>query len=205
MIDLYAAPTSNGLRAKIMLDECGLPYKLHPVDLAKGENKTPEFLKLNPMGAIPVIVDPEGPGGKPVTMAQSVGILTYLAEKSGKFLPKDPSKRPIFWQALNAAATDLGPTLGDIFAIMRSPEKHQPSQAIFEGRFKNQLKVLDGNLGRQKYVAGDEITIADFATYAVIYRAEQTVAPLLAGFPNLERWRKEMAARPGTQKGLKFA
>jgi GST-like protein len=205
VIDLYAAPTSNGLRAKIMLDECGLPYKLHPIDLTKGENRTPEFLKLNPMGAFPVIVDPEGPGGKPITMAQSVGILTYLAEKSGKFMPKDAGSRPIFWQALNAAATDLGPTLGDIFAIQRSPEKHQPSQAIFEGRFKAQLKVLDGNLGRQKYVAGDEATIADFATYAVIYRAEQTVAPLLQGFPNLERWRKDMAARPGTQKGLKFA
>lgn len=204
MIDLYAAPTSNGLRAKIMLDECGLPYKLHPIDLMKGENKTPEFLKMNPMGAIPVIVDSEGPGGKPVTMAQSVGILTYLAEKAGKFLPSDPSRRPIFWQALAAAATDLGPTLGDIFAIMRSPEKHQPSQAIFEGRFKNQLRVLDGYLGKQKYVAGDEITIADFATYAVVFRAEQTVAALLEGFPNLERWRKEMAARPGTQKGVKF-
>jgi len=205
VIDLYAAPTSNGLRAKIMLDECGLPYKLHPVDLAKGENKTPEFLKMNPMGAIPVIVDNEGPGGKPVTMAQSIGILAYLAEKSGKFMPKDPAQRPIFWQALAAAATDLGPTLGDIFAIMRSADKHQPSQAIFEAKFKNQLKVLDGNLGKQKYVAGDEITVADFAAYAVIYRAEQTVAALLQGYPNLDRWRKEMAARPGVQKGLKFA
>ena len=205
MIDLYAAPTSNSMRARMALEECGLAYVFHPVALEKGEHKTPQFLAMNPNAQVPVIVDHEGPGGQPLTLSQSSAILVYCAEKSGKFMPKDAGSRPIFWQALNAAATDLGPTLGDIFAIQRSAEKHQPSQAIFEGRFKAQLKVLDGNLGRQKYVAGDEATIADFATYAVIYRAEQTVAPLLQGYPNLERWRKDMAARPGTQKGLKFA
>ncbi|CAN0531767.1 unnamed protein product, partial [Laminaria digitata] len=90
MIDLYAAPTSNGLRAKIMLDETGLDYKLHPVDLGARDNQTPDYLKLNPMGLIPTIVDPDGPGstdGQPFTLTQSMAILAYLAGKSGKFLP----------------------------------------------------------------------------------------------------------------------
>ena len=96
MIDLYAAGTSNGMRARIALEECGLTYNFHPIDLDKGENKTPQFLAMNPIGQIPVIVDNEGPGGKPVTMSQSSAILMYCAEKSGKFLPKDPADRPAF-------------------------------------------------------------------------------------------------------------
>ena len=91
MIDLYAAGTSNGMRARIALEECGLPYKLLPIDLAKGEHKTPQFLAMNPNGQIPVIVDHDGPGGKPLTLSQSTAILLYCAEKSGKFLPKDPA------------------------------------------------------------------------------------------------------------------
>src|SRR5439155_1638750 len=93
MIDLYAAGTSNGMRARIGLEECGLAYNLHPIDLAKGEQKSPSFLAMNPNGQIPVIVDSDGPGGKPVTISQSVAVLMYCAEKSGKFLPKDPATR----------------------------------------------------------------------------------------------------------------
>ena len=89
MIDLYAAGTSNGIRARIALEECGLAYKLHPIALEKGENKTPQFMALNPNAQIPVIVDHEGPGGKPVTVSQSSAILVYAAEKSGWFIPKD--------------------------------------------------------------------------------------------------------------------
>src|ERR687895_2773627 len=90
MIDLYAAGTSNGIRARIALEECGLAYKLHPIALEKGENKTPQFTALNPNAQIPVIIDHEGPGGRPVTVAQSSAILIYAGEKSGKFMPKDP-------------------------------------------------------------------------------------------------------------------
>src|SRR5205809_8000992 len=94
MIDLYAAGTSNGMRARIGLEECGLAYNFHPLDLGKGEQKSPSFLAMNPNGQIPVIVDSDGPGGKPVTVSQSVAVLLYCAEKSGKFLPKDPAARP---------------------------------------------------------------------------------------------------------------
>jgi GSH-dependent disulfide-bond oxidoreductase len=140
VIDLYAAGTSNGMRAKIMLEECGVPYTLHPIDLMKGDQKKPEFLARNPWGQIPVIVDSEGPGGKPMTLSQSVGIMLYLAEKTGKFIPQDSAKRAAFWQALMNAASDMGPTLGSIFTIVRSKEPHKPSQQIFEDRWKGYMQ-----------------------------------------------------------------
>src|SRR3982750_556145 len=105
MIDLYAAGTSNGMRARIALEECGLKYNWHPVDLMKGEQKTQQFMELNPNAAIPVIVDHEGPGGKKITMTQSSAIMMYAAEKSGKFIPKDPAKRAAMLEAYMAAST----------------------------------------------------------------------------------------------------
>jgi GST-like protein len=204
VIDLYAAGTSNGMRAKIMLEECGLAYKLHPIDLTKGENKTREFLALNPMAQIPVIVDSEGPGGKPVTLAQSIAILIYLAEKSGKFMPKEGAKRAAFWQALMNAATDMGPTLGSVFTIARSAAPHKPSQEMFETRFKQYLKTWDESLAKQKYCGGDEVTIADFALYAVYGRCKGVVPALVEGYPNLDRWAAEIGSRPGVKKGMSW-
>src|SRR5687768_8101877 len=134
MIDLYAAGTSNGMRARMALEECGLPYRFHPVNLDKGENKTPQFIAMNPNGQIPVIVDPEGPGGKPVTLSQSTAILVYCAEKSGKYLPKDTAARVPVWQALMSASTDITPTLGALFAVVRSKDPHGPSADMFRSR-----------------------------------------------------------------------
>jgi GST-like protein len=204
VIDLYAAGTSNGMRAKIMLDECGLPYKLHPIDLMKGEHKTPEFLGRNPWGQIPVIVDNDGPGGQKVTLSQSVGIMIYLAEKSGKFMPKDGAARATFWQALMNATSDMGPTLGAIFTIARSKEPHKPSQTMFEDRWKQYMQAWDDTLAKQKYAAGAEVTIADFALYAVVGRCKQVVPALVEGYKNLDRWSAEIGARPGVKKGMTF-
>jgi GST-like protein len=204
VIDLYAAGTSNGMRARIMLEECGVPYTLHPIDLMKGDQKKPEFLARNPWGQIPVIVDSDGPGGKPLTLSQSVGIMLYLAEKTGKFIPKDPAKRAAFWQALLNAASDMGPTLGSIFTIVRSKEPHKPSQQIFEDRWKDYMKAWDDTLAKQKYCAGDEVTIADFALYGVVGRARGTVPALVEGYKNIARWADEIGARPGVKKGMAF-
>jgi GSH-dependent disulfide-bond oxidoreductase len=204
MIDLYAAGTSNGIRARIALEECGLAYKLHPIALEKGENKTPQFMALNPNAQIPVIVDHEGPGGKPVAMSQSSAILVYAAEKSGKFIPKDPAARPAFWQALMSASTDMTPTLGAVFQIVRSKEPHGPSVDLFKARWKQYLKVWDDRLGKQKYAAGNEITIADFSLYAGYARCKAAIPELVEGFPNAARWASEMAARPAIQRALKF-
>jgi len=204
MIDLYAAGTSNGMRARMALEECALPYKLHPIALDKGEHKTPQFLALNPNGQIPVIIDHEGPGGRPLTLTQSSAILVYCAEKSGKLMPKDGAARAGMWQALMSASTDITPGIGAIFAVMRSKEPHAPTANMFKERFKQYLKVWDSALGRQRYAAGAEMTIADISLYAGWVRIKGAAAELCEGLPNMERWAGEMAARPAMQRAVKF-
>ena len=204
MIDLYAAGTSNGMRARIVVEECGLPYKLHPVDLAKGEHKTPQFLALNPNAQIPVLVDSDGPGGKPVTISQSTAISIYCGEKSGKFMPKDPAARPAFWQALMSASTDVTPTLGTIFGIVRSKEPHHPTADMFKARWRQYLKVWDDRLAKQKYAAGDEVTLADFSLFAGWVRAKGAIPDCCDGYAIVERWAAEIGARAAVQRALKF-
>jgi len=204
MIDLYAAGTSNGLRARMALEECGLAYKLNPIALDKGEHKTPQFLAMNPNAQIPVIVDHDGPGGKPLTLSQSNAILLYCAEKSGKFMPRDGAARAAMWQALMSASTDLTPTFGAIFAVVRSKEPHAPTAELFKARWKQYLKVWDDRLARQKYCAGAEMTIADISLYAIYARAKAGMAELCEGAPNVARWAGEMGARPAMQRALKF-
>lgn len=204
MIDLYAAGTSNGMRARMALEECGLPYKFHPVALDKGENKTPQFLALNPNAQIPVIVDHDGPGGKPLTLSQSTAILVYSAEKSGKYMPKDGAARAAMWQALMSASTDITPTIGAIFAVVRSKQPDEFSANLFKDRFRQYFKVWDERLGRQKYAAGNEVTIADFSLYAGYVRAKAMSPDVCEGVPHIDRWGQEMGARPAMQRALKF-
>ena len=204
MIDLYAAATSNSMRARMALEECGLAYTFHPVALEKGEHKTPQFLALNPNAQVPVIVDPEGPGGKPITLSQSTAILIYCAEKSGKLMPKDGAARAAMWQALMSGSTDITPQIGSIFAVQRSKEPHAPTAKMFKDRFREYLKVWDSALGSRKYAAGAEMTIADVSLYAGWVRTKGALPDLCEGLPNLERWAKEMAARPAMQRATKF-
>ena len=204
MIDLYAAGTSNGVRGRMALEECGLAYKLHFIDLTKGEQKTPQYLALNPMGQIPVIVDPEGPGGKPVTISQSTAILMYAAEKSGKLLPKDPAKRPAMLSALMSASTDITPNFGALTAVKNAKEQHAPTMELFKSRQKGMFKVWDDLLATRKYAAGDEYTIADVSLYAGYWRTKGAFPDCVEGFKNLERWGAEVGARPGIQRALKF-
>jgi GST-like protein len=204
MIDLYAAGTSNGIRARIGLEECGLAYTFHPIDLSKGEQKSPSFLAMNPNGQIPVIVDSDGPGGKPVTVSQSVAVLMYCAEKSGKFLPKDPAARPAFWQSLASAASDMSGMVTAIFTLSRAKEQHGPAIDTFQSMWKNYMKVWDERLGRQRYAAGTEVTVADFALYGVVARVKTSQPALVEGFANVARWTGEMAARPAIQRAMKF-
>src|SRR5215471_16102337 len=204
MIDLYAAGTSNGIRARIALEECGLAYNLHPIALEKGEHKTPNFLAMNPMGQIPVLIDREGPGGKPLTLSQSTAILMYAAEKAGKFLPKDPAKRPVMLQALMSASTDVTPTIGTVFGIVRGKDPHAPTADMFKSRLRAMFKVWDDLLAKRKYAAGDELTIADFSLYAGYLRAKAVIADTCEGLPNLERWAKEIGEREAVKRAVKF-
>jgi len=204
MIDLYAAGTSNGMRARIALEECGLPYTLHPVNLAKGEHKTPQFLAMNPNGQIPVIVDRDGPGGKPVTLSQSTAILLYCAEKSGKFMPRDAAARPAVLQALMNASTDITPIFGALFAVLNAKEPHAPSAQLFKDRLRGFFKVWDDTLAKRKCCAGDEVTVADLSLFAGYARVKGSAPELVDGLPHLARWAGEMAARPAMQRATKF-
>ncbi|MEA3192792.1 MAG: GSH-dependent disulfide-bond oxidoreductase [Betaproteobacteria bacterium] len=204
MIDLYAAGTSNGMRARIALEECGLQYNWHPIDLMKGENRAPQFLALNPMGQIPVMVDNEGPGGKKITMAQSSAIMMYCAEKAGKFIPKDPAKRAAMLEAYMSASTDITPMFGAVNTVVRSKEPHEPTAKMFKERLRGYFTVWNDLLAKRKYAAGDELTIADLSLYAGYWRTKGAQPDVVQGFANMERWAAEMAARPGIQKATKL-
>jgi GST-like protein len=204
MIDLYAAGTSNGMRARIALEECGLKYNWHPIDLMKGEHKTPQYLAMNPMGQIPVMIDDEG--GRKVTLAQSSAIMMYCAEKAGKFIPKDAAKKAAMLEAYMSASTDITPMFGAVNACVRAkdPAPYAAAGEMFKDRLKGYFKVWNDLLGKRKYAAGDELTIADLSLYAGYWRTKGALPELLGGLPNLERWGNEIAARPGIQKAVKL-
>jgi GST-like protein len=200
MIDLYTFGTGNGKRASVILEECGLPYTVHKVDLGKGEQKAADFLKLNPLGVIPVIVDPDGPGGKKVTISQSGAIAVYCAQKSGKYLPSDPVKRLKVMEWLMHAISDGAQTVGTVFQSSRLPEKPVKVIEYFNNRLMGFFKAIDGHLAGNEYLAG-ELSVADFALYTVVASGKTLVST--EGLKNLERWFAALSARPGVQKGMK--
>jgi GST-like protein len=201
MIDLYMWGTANGLRAAVALAETGLAHRVHKVDITKGEQKKPEYLKLNPVGAIPVIVDHDGPGGKPITLAQSGAIVVYACEKAGKFIPTDPVRRAMASQWFLAAASDVAGVSSAVFNLeMNVPEKSAANADFFKNRLVGYFRNIDRHLAGRDYLA-DEISFADLMLYPN-YAARK---PLLesAELQNLKRWGDTMAARAGVQKGMK--
>ncbi len=204
MIDLYLAGTANGLRASVALEECGLAYTAHKIDLGKGEQRSADYLKLNPAGQIPVIVDHDGPGGRPLTLAQSGAIILYCAEKTGKFLPRDAAQRALVMECFMQGATDLAPTSGAIFQLeMVAPEKNEAITNHFKKRLLSFFSLFDARLAGREYLAGD-ISVADLMLYPN-YAARKALIDAAGGFANLHRWGAAMAARPGVAKGMKAA
>ena len=204
MIDLYTASTANGHRAAIALEESGLAYRAHKLNLQAGDQRKPEYLKINPAGAIPAIVDDEGPGGKPLVLAQSGAIALYVAEKSGRFLPKDPARRAVALQWLLYACSDVAGGSGTLFQIsMVAPEKSAPNVEFFEKRLVNALRAADERLASREYLA-DEISVADFALYPVVV-TRKPVIEKHGGLPNLAKWADRLAARPGVAKGMQVS
>ena len=204
MIDFYTSGTANGHRAAIALEESGLPYRAHKLNLQAGDQRKPEYLKINPAGAIPAIVDDEGPGGKPLALAQSGAIVLYVAEKSGKFLPKDPARRAIALQWLLHACSDVAGGSGTLFQLsMVAPEKSAPNVEFFEKRLVNALRAADARLADREYLA-DEFSVADLALYPVV-ATRKPVIEKHGGLPNLAKWAERMAARPGVAKGMQVS
>jgi len=202
MIDLYLAGTANGFRAAVALAECALDYRTHKIDLVKGEQRTPEFLAMNPAGQIPVMVDQNAAGGKPVTVAQSGAIILYVAEKAGKFLPKDPARRAAALQWFMQGATDVSPTSGAIFQLeMAAPEKNEAITNHFRKRLLNFFAVCDAHLGKGNEFLAGEISVADFMLYPN-YFARKALIDAAGGYANLHAWGARMGARPGVQKGM---
>ena len=159
---------------------------------------------MNPNGQIPFMVDSDGPGGKKVTLSQSSAILLYCAEKSGKFLPKDPADRPAMLQALMNASTDITPVFGALFTVLNSKEPHAPTAQVFKDRLRGYLKVWDEHFAKQKCCAGEEVSVADLSLYAGYARLKGAAPELIEGLPNLSRWADTMGARPAIQRALKF-
>jgi GST-like protein len=202
MIDLYLAGTANGFRASVALDEAGLPYRVHKVDLAKGESHTPEFLKLNPAGLIPVIIDQEGAGGKPLTLSQSGAIILYAAEKSGRFIPRDATRRAMAWQWFTQGLSDVAGTSGALFRIENSvPEKIAANADYFKKRLLGFFSVCDTHLVGRDFLA-DEFSIAELMLYPN-FALRKPLIDQAGGFSNLQRWGAAVGARPGIQKGMK--
>jgi GSH-dependent disulfide-bond oxidoreductase len=203
MIDLYTFSSSNGHRAAIILEECGLSYRVHKVDLAKGEQRTPDFLNINPAGAIPAIVDHDVPGG-PLKLSQSGAIVLYAAEKTGRFLPADPARRALALQWLMLAVTDVARASTSIFVSSTVlPDKSPANVAYFEEQTLRYLRVAEARLAGRNFLA-DELSVADFALYP-LYAVRKPLVDKAGDLPELTRWGAALAARPGVDKGMRAA
>jgi GST-like protein len=203
MIELYTWSTPNGRKVSIMLEECGLPYNVHKINIGtNSEQFAPEYLKINPNGKIPSIVDPDGPDGKPYAMMESGAILIYLAGKTGKFLPKSLRRKYDALQWLMFQMGSVGPMFGQAHHFMRAKKDEVPYGSE---RYGNEAKrlygVMDAQLGRNKYLSGAEYTIADIATYPWVARHEWHRVDLSA-FPNVKRWYEALGERPAVMKGM---
>src|SRR5690349_11301085 len=199
MIDLYALTSPNVQKIYIMLEECGLPYKEHFVDVWKGDQYKPEYVKINPNSKIPSIVDQDGPGGKPITIFESGAILIYLAEKTGKFLSKEPQARMAAIQWLMFQMGGVGPMFGQAHHFLRAaPEKVPYAIERYKKETRRLYGVLEGRLKSVAYLAGD-YSIADIATFPWVARHEWHQVEL-KDFPGVKRWYDAIGARPAVAK-----
>ena len=203
MIDLYTWTTPNGRKVQIMLEELGLPYNVHSINIGKNEQFAPDFLKISPNNKIPAIVDSEGPGGKPYSLFESGAILMYLAEKTGKLWPQTmPAKYDVI-QWLMFQMGGFGPMLGQAHHFMKfAPEKIPYAIKRYGDEAKRLYGVIDKRLGEAEYLAGD-YSIADIATFPWAQsHAMQGID--FADYPNVKRWFDAIMARPAVQRGIKI-
>jgi len=207
-IQLYSLPTPNGVKVSIMLEETGLPYEPHRVSFDSQDQKSPEFLSLNPNGKIPALLDPSGPGGKPLGLFESGAILIYLAEKTGQFMPRDAGQRFQTLQWLMFQMSAIGPMFGQVgffhkFAGKEYEDKRPLQRYVAESA--RLLGVLDQRLSQNQWLLGDEYTVADISTFPWIanligfYNAGELVG--IGAFPNVMRALQAFSLRPAVQRG----
>ena len=208
-LQLYSLPTPNGVKVSIFLEETGLPYEVHRVSFDSNDQMSPEFLSLNPNNKIPAIIDPDGPGGKPLPLFESGAILIYLAEKTGQLMSRDPAQRYQTIQWLMFQMGGVGPFFGQVgffhkFAGKDYEDKRPRDRYAAES--KRLLAVLDHQLADRPWIVGDDYSIADIATFPWVnnligfYGARELVA--FDSFPHVERALKAFLARPAVQRGL---
>ena len=200
MIDLYYWPTGNGKKITIMLEECGLEYRVNPIDITKGDQHKPEFLKIAPNNKMPAIVDHDAEGG-PLAIFESGAILMYLAEKTGKFMPSDLHGRMQVMQWLFWQVGGIGPNCGQAhYFVHYAASVNEEARHRFKTEVARLYGVLDRRLADNEYIAGSEYSIADMATWPWIYRYDWQGQDI-NDFPNVKRWFNQLAERPALDRG----
>ncbi len=201
MIDLYAFATPNSVKVPVMLEEVGAAYRLIKVNIRAGEQKTPEFLALNPNGKVPVIVDPQGPHGTPVTITELAAILIYLGEKFGRLIPPDPVSRVRMFEWMFFHASGLGPAFGQSGYFQKLAKTPAPlAIERFSTEARRTLAVLDRRLRDAEYLAG-EYSIADIANFGWIWRREFAGVDF-SETPNVARWYASLEQRPAVSRAI---
>lgn len=208
-IQLYSLATPNGVKISLALEELGLPYEVHRIDILKGDQHTPEFRSLNPNAKIPAIIDPDGPGGKPFGLFESGTILTYLSDKTGKLVPKDPAERYRCLQWVFFQVGNIGPMFGQFGFFHRyggkDIEDPRPKER-YAKESKRLLGVLDEHLEGKQWIMGDEYTIADISMWPWVqsldrfYQARDVLS--LGDYLRVSAWVERAAARPASVKGI---
>ena len=201
-VEVYSWPTPNGHKVHIMLEECGLPYRVHPVDIGAGEQFAPAFLALSPNNKIPALTDPDGPDGQPITLFESGAILLYLAGKTGKLLPADVRGKYEVLQWLMFQMGGVGPMLGQAHHFrIYAPEKLPYAIERYTREAQRLYGVLNKRLAHATYLGGREYSIADIAVFPWL-RSWKNQGVELADYPHLKGWFDEIAKRPAVQRGL---
>jgi GST-like protein len=202
MIDLYAWKTPNAHKVFIMLEECQLPYQLHPINITAGAQFSPEYLQINPNNKIPAIIDPEGDNGKPLKLFESGAILYYLARKTGKFLPTELAQQSITLEWLFWQMAGFGPMLGQMHHFnMFAPQKIPYAITRYAKETQRLYKVLDQRLSEAKFLDGNDYSIADIATFPWT-RYHQWENIQLTDYPHVQRWASLINERPAVKKAL---
>lgn len=204
MIELWSVPTANGQKVHIALEEGGLPYRAAMVDLTQGEHRTPEFLALNPFGKAPVMRDPDGPGGRPLVLAETLAIAWYAAEKgTNGLISDDPAIRAeqMMWSAAISSSVAM-PFAMQFFATQLAPTPDPWLIETMEGGARRSLDVFEARLAEREWVCGETFSVVDCLLFPVVATSAKRLEGWLDGYLTLKRWHDAMAERPGVQRGM---